>query len=703
MNLSLEQRQVLDTSFRSSTFLRGPAGCGKTTVGVEHLRSLITQGVPSDSILLLTASRTLQEPYEKALQDPSLGRIGEVNLVTVSGLAHRMVELFWPVVAETVGFAYPDRPPVYLNLETAQYYMALVVRPLLDEGYFASISLDRNRLYTQILENLDKAAAIGFEPTEIAERLSTAWVGDPARRRIYADAQDCGLRFRQFCLEHNLLDFSLQLEIFSKRLWRMPECQQYLTGQMRHLIYDNVEEDIPVAHDLLAEWLPEFDSALVIYDDDGGYRINLSADPQSALRFEELCPTRVGLEQSFVASPQVQALEEALTSHIPAGATQPVSPQSLEALVFPPAETPTRFFPQMIDWAAGEIGRLVYTEQVPAAEIAVLAPYLSDALRFSLSSRLDEMGIPWRSHRPSRSLREEPASHCLVTLAELAHPGWGFQPTKFDVAYALVYSIENMDLVRAQLLAEIVYRQKDASLSSFSGIRPEVQERITYVFGECYEKLRQWLEAYWQGEPAPFDHFLRRLFGELLSQKGFGFHRNNDAARTASSLIDSIRNFRQAMAPLEQDGSNFDIGKEYVATLQEGVLAAQYVEAWKMEPGQGILLAPAYTFLMMNRPVRVQFWLDTGSYGWWERLQQPLTHPYVLSREWDRDRQWTDENEVDANQRALTNLVRGLLRRCRESVYVGVSELGESGFEQRGPFLKTLWKMQLESQAADGQ
>ena len=39
---------------------------------------------------------------------------------------------------------------------------------------------------------------------------------------------------------------------------------------------------------------------------------------------------------------------------------------------------------------------------------------------------------------------------------------------------------------------------------------------------------------------------------------------------------------------------------------------------------------------MMNRPVTVQFWLDVGSSGWYERLDQPLTHPQVLSREMAR-------------------------------------------------------------------
>ncbi len=54
------------------------------------------------------------------------------------------------------------------------------------------------------------------------------------------------------------------------------------------------------------------------------------------------------------------------------------------------------------------------------------------------------------------------------------------------------------------------------------------------------------------------------------------------------------------------------------------------------------MLAPAYTFLMSNRPVDYQFWLDVGSRGWFERLYQPLTHPYVLSREWPAGQSWTD-------------------------------------------------------------
>ena len=139
----------------------------------------------------------------------------------------------------------------------------------------------------------------------------------------------------------------------------------------------------------------------------------------------------------------------------------------------------------------------------------MLAPFLSDALRFSLMQRLD--GIPARSHRPSRALREEPAARCLLTLAQLAHPGWGITPTTYDVAYALMQAIgtierdRTIDLVRAQLLAQEAYPHAESKsrLAPFDSLPIETQERVTYLLGERYDALRGWLEDYIAASEAP--------------------------------------------------------------------------------------------------------------------------------------------------------------------------------------------------------
>lgn len=655
------------------------------------MRHLLAQGVPGESILMLTPQRTLQEPYLDLLYSPERRAGGEVTPATIGGLARRMCDLFWPLAGESAGFANPSQPPVFLTLETAQYYMAHLVRPLLDEGYFESVTIDRNRLYSQIIDNLNKAAVIGFPHTDIGSKLDLSYFGDPAQRRVYQDAQDCANRFRQYCLDHNLLDFSLQLETFANVLWKQDIVKDYLTRNYRHLIYDNVEEDGPRAHEIVAQWSADFQSALLIYDEGAGFRYFLGADVQTGWALRELCNEQIQLQESFVMSESVAQLSEGLVEAIVPNFESKVegqrSPESLSIVQ-------SHFYPELLDTVVEEIQSLVSSQLVSPSDIVILAPYLSDALRFSITHRLEAKNIPWRSHRPSRSLKDEPASHALITLAALAHPHWNIHPPKFDVAYALMQSIDGLDLVRAQLLTDIVYRQRDLQLSTFDKIKPDVQERITFSIGNRYSTLRNWIEEYRSSNVLPLDHFFRKMFGEVLSQAGFGYHRNFDSVRVAASLVESVKKFRVA---LESDPRGLQdlggLGREYLQMLHEGVIAASYLEGWQNEDKDAVLVAPAHTFLMMNRPVTIQFWLDAGSSGWYERLSQPLTHPYVLSREWGEGRQWTDADDVQYSKEAMARLVSGLLHRCRERVYLGISELGESGFEGRGELLRAFQKV----------
>ena len=687
-SLSLLQRQIVESPLDSKLFVSAPAGTGKTTAGVERMRYLLAQGLPGESILMLTPQRSLQEPYLDLLYSPERSAGGEVTPATIGGLARRMVDLFWPLAAEAAGFANPEQPPVFLTLETAQYYMAYLVRPLLDEGFFESVTIDRNRLYSQIIDNLNKAAVIGLPHTDIGSRLDSSYFGDPAQRRVYQDAQECANRFRQYCLSHNLLDFSLQLEVFSNILWKQDIVRDYLTGTYRHLIYDNVEEDGPRAHDMIRAWLPSFDSALLLYDEGAGFRYFLGADVHTGWALRELCDEKVQLEDSFVMSEDVAGLNASLV--------EAILPNDEDAKTDGGGESAlsiiqSHFYPELLDSVVREIEQLI-SSGIPPSEIVVLAPYLSDALRFSITHRLEARNTPWRSHRPSRSLRDEPASHALITLAALAHPHWSIHPPKFDVAYALMQSIEGFDLVRAQLLTDIIYRQRDLQISPFENIKSDVQERITFSVGNRYSVLRDWLFTYREGDQLPLDHFLRKLFGEVLSQPGFGYHSNFDSVRVAASLVESVKKFRISL-----DLTGFEnlsgLGREYLAMLQDGVIAASYVESWRSEDKDAVLVAPAHSFLMMNRPVTVQFWLDVGSGGWYERLSQPLTHPHVLSRGWEPGRQWMDADEVQASQEALARLTSGLLHRCREHIYICLSELGESGFEQRGDLLRAFQKV----------
>lgn len=695
-DLTKPQKSVVESVPRGTKYVEGPAGTGKTALGVRRMLRLLTKDkVFANEILVVVPQRALAAPYAEGEEESRLEAGGRITIETLGSLSRKVVDLFFPLIADEAGL--PDGRPTFLTLESAQYHMARVVTPLIDEhAYFDTIAITRNRLYSQIIDNLNKAAVVGFPHTEVAQRLIAAWgEKDHAQITVYQQMQECALQFREYCIAHNLIDFSLQVVLFSE-LWRKPPVQEYLVNKYRHLIVDNIEEDTPVTHDVLLEWIPQAESALILRDTDAGYRRFLGAAPKSADRLSAMVTSdrdRFSFTEadSFVTTPQIRTFGAELALSLQQPTPYPPEPTDpRDAIRF---DQP-RYHTEMVSLVGDHIAAMVHREDVPPGDIVVLAPFLSDSLRFALTDRLTEHAVPHRSHRPSRALREEPAAQALLTWAQLAHPEWQRPPTAFEFTAALVESVAGLDWVRAQLITRLLY--KEQRLQSFDALASGLQERITFTFGEKIEVLRRWLDAYDDNPVDEIDLFWSRLFGEVLSTSGFAYHQDGQRTTVTANLIDSARKFRLAMAALPLDKP---LAQEYVEMVREGVIADQYLRSWQpdgeADENNTVLLAPAYTYLMSNRPVQYQFWLNVGGAGWWERLYQPLTHPYVLTRDWQESGGgvWTDENEFYTRNETLFRLALGLLRRCRKGVYLGFSELGEQGYEQRGPLLGAVQAM----------
>ncbi len=688
MELNAQQLALIQQPNNKKIWLEGIAGSGKTTAGVQRLLYLLDSGVSTDSILVYVPQKTLAQPYYTALRADTSRRGGQVTIHTIGSLALRTVEMFWLLVSKEAGFKKPDDLPNFLSLELVQYFMTRKIEPLVNKhDYFTSVRIDRARLYSQIVDNLNKSAIVGFPVEDISERLKSALGGDVEQQHIYDDAQICAEAFRQYCFDHNLLDFSLQVDVFLNHLWTKPQPRDYLTGRYKHLIVDNIEEDNPASHRILMDWVKECESAFIIYDSSAGFRRFLGADGDNAYRLKELCDMQEQFTETLVMDDSVESLGLNLAVRLGEDYQLESLPSPRPALI----TEAHRYHPQMIDWIVEQIASLVHDYGVSPNEIVVLAPYLSDSLRFGLVEGLKAQDIEARSHRPSRALQDEPAARTLLTLARLAHPVWGMPPTDFDVAYALMTTIDGLDFIRAKLLTDIVYRK--GTLFPFANINDAMQNRITFQYGEKFDHLRDWLNEYIENESAePIDIFFRQIFGEVLSQEGYGFQ-TSEVVSTTSNLVDSARNFRWALDFLRDEDNKIDLSHEYIKMVDRGVIANFYLRDWTMDTEDSVLIAPAYTFLLNNRPVDYQFWLNIGSEGWSRRLYQPLTHPYVLSRQWQFGETWDDEDEQRTNREALSRLVLGLTRRCRQAVYLGYSELSESGYEQRGLLLDTIQGM----------
>lgn len=722
---------------RNRLYLTGPFGSGKTTLAVERIKWLLRQErVRGDDILVLTPQRTLARPYYEALRAADVPPGPPVRVTTFAGLARAAVELYWPLLAEKAGFADPRQEPTFLNLETAQYHMEQFVKAAFEQAEFDAIRVEPSRVVSQVLDNLNKAALLGFSIEETYQRLELAVPQGQemaARLNVLQTAKRISRQFRALCLRESLVDFSLWIELFESQVLVNDWSRTHLFRSQRHLIMDNAEEDTHAAQSLVRRWIPHLDSAMIVVDEDAGYRVFLGANPEGAAELAEVCDRQLPLTESYLMPRSLERMARIVDKAVRGRRIA----QAAETGATPPnilfhGETPSpptagytngaqhydeaahaplplvyrthRFYPQMINWTVDEIERLVRDRGVSPGQIAILAPFVSDALRFSLQSRLTARSIPSTTHRPSRALNAEPAARALLTLAALAHPTWQRYPQPSDVTLTFTIAIEDLDPVRATLLGRVAYGvrgQTAGTLAPFPSLKTPVQNRVTFRVGEEYERLRRWIENY-QTETTftPLDQFFARIFGEVLSQPGFGFHQNVDAARVTNQLVESARNFRWS---IEESGDEdpqkraVSIGRVYLALIESGALGALYVPGWQ-EDDQVVFIAPAYTFLMRNRAVDVQFWLDIGAGGWWERLYQPLTHPHVLSRQWPAGALWSDFHEYQQRQETLRRLMLGLIRRTRQGIYLGMSDYGESGMEQRGPLLNLLNRVLVQEQ-----
>ncbi len=687
MNFRPEQSEILALPFEGHYFLRGPAGSGKTTSAVLRLARMLRE-YQDQHTLLLTPQRSMVSTYTRILTSEGVIPHQNLSMTTMGSLVRRMIHLFWPVFSSKAGFKHPYRPPKFLTLETAQYYMSQVVQPMLDQGSFSSITIKRHRLYSQLIDDLNKSAVVGFPHTEVGERLSSAWAGEEARINVYTDVQNAISAFRKFCLANNLLDFSLQVEVFTQFFWTDPNCQGYLRGMFDHLFYDNCEEDPPYVHEILIDWLSSFTSSLILFDEDAGYRRFLGADPISAMRLQEMSCQTIKLEQNYVSSPQVKLIQNALLSdNLSKNPIKGVNQAAVEDVIKLPVAS-LRFFPQMIADTATNICDLIAFGIAPN-QIAVLAPFLSDSLAFSLKSELAKKGIPVRVLRPSIPLKNDPYIQCLLTLSQLAYPTWDYPPDQYQLANCLVNAIEGLDIVRAHLLIEHAFPESYSGQSprQFKDFSPDIQKRITAQSCERFHTLMDWIA--FRKKDEPYDVFISRLFGEVLSQPGFGFHFPLDAGGSAAMLIESYQKFR--LSSSSEESSDLDnLANAYVHAVQEGLISAQYLAALDQDNQNEVLIAPALTYLVQNIIVDYQFWLNIGSAGWYQRLEQPLTHPYVLSRNWVAGQKWTDEQETRLNKENLDIVVRGLLNRCRKGVYLEFSDYNETGTEERGLLMSRL-------------
>jgi hypothetical protein len=633
-------------------------------------------------MLVLIAEPVHEQPFLEEVQRSGLGPYSELQITTYQALAREMVTLFWPLVARQAGFERPYQPPTFLSYDLAQLLMWRAITPMLEEGLFADLRLRPQQIVSQLLDTLNRAALNRLTLEEATARQIGTWVGEPERLRHFQDAASAARAFRHICQTNNLLDLSLVVQVFDTQLVQHPEFHRYFSERFRHLIVDNVEEQTPAGQNFIASLMDATVTTAIAYDSGGGYKRFLAADPAGANQFGDRCQHHITFEDSHRAVPALIHLSNAVENYLTA--TRHPTGEAGEAI-----ETVVegRYRRDMILELA-EVLATMLADGLPAREIAIIAPYLDGALRYSLTQALKENGIPYYLLRRRSSPRDEPRVRAWLTWLALAHPGWDIPPVEYDVAEALSLSIFGLDPARAQLVAERLYAPGASTLLPISELPQEIVERVGWKQVSLVEDLRLWL-AENGDDRVPVDIFLHRLFNELLARPAYQPEPDLAGAAVCAWLVKTAGRLRRAADPLGLD-SPAEIGQTLIEGIYQGLVTADPPDLGNPPDPDGVMISTIYGYLLAGRPVQVQVWLEAAASGWWDIPRQPLSNAFVLAQSWRPERPWTMDEDYKIRNQLLSRIVRGLTSRCTGEIILANSDLDRRGVRQEGPLWRAL-------------
>jgi hypothetical protein len=94
-----------------------------------------------------------------------------------------------------------------------------------------------------------------------------------------------------------------------------------------------------------------------------------------------------------------------------------------------------------------------------------------------------------------------------------------------------------------------------------------------------------------------------------------------------------------------------------------------------------VTLATIFQYRASRRSHRWHFWLDASSHLWEIGGAATLFGAHLFLKEWS-GRPWTEEDRINADEERLQRILRDLLGRVSERIYLCHSDLAVNGTEQ---------------------
>jgi len=667
---------------------------------------------------------------------------------TPLGFFQDEVMLFWPLLLQRLNLK--AQFPLRLRPETEQELATQLWHSELEKWSQELPGANEHARVRRILDLLQLAAVSGTPIEDIPSILEQGILEEGRTPELWACIGQLLLDWRRWCLDRGLLTYGIICELYWRELLPDSTYQQHLRQRYQAVLADDVDDYPAIARDLFDYLLDRGAVGAFTYNPDGKVRLGLNADPNyleglaARCQVESLDTPPSGslagvLEELNVGGMSVEH------SHL-----QPLlDPMFLSSLPESLQSIQTTSRAALLRQTAEVIIEGVKSGKVQPGEIAVIAPGLDAIARYVLTDILTKQGIPVEPLNDQRPLISSPIIRALLTLLALVYPGLGRLVDRDAIAEMLVVlsqkqevrelDVENsnpqpsnlplrgtlgeqpstsslspsIDPVRAGLLADYCYSPDPEQPHLLPVDSFPRWDRLGHRATTAYTEIVQWLDAQrsqqeqrlipsciavldraiqkflWNGSHLPYDQLsaLRELMetAQHYWEVDGRLRQELKVGRFKEEL--KVEGLQDNLQPPNPQSSTQTIA-HFIQLLRRGTVTANPYPVRRLSPAAtgSVTLATIFQYRASRRFHRWHFWLDAGSSLWLSGGAATLFAANLFLKEWS-GRPWTEEDKINADDERLQRILRDLLGRAGERIYLCHSDLAVNGTEQAGPLL----------------
>lgn len=667
---------------------------------------------------------------------------------TPLGFFQDEVTLFWPLLIQRLNLR--AQFPLRLRPETEQELATELWHSELEKWGEKLAGANEYRKVRLILDLLLLAAVSGTPTEDVPSILKEGMLEEEGTPELWESMGQLLLHWRRWCLDKGLLTYGIICDLYWRELLPDSTYQAHLRQRYQVVLADDVDDYPAIARNLFDYLLDRGAVGAFTYNPDGKVRLGLNADPDYLEGLASRCQevTLNTPPASSVAGALGERVVELINdpmflTGLPES-VQSIQTTSRAALLRQTAEMIIEGVKSgqvepgeiaVIAPGLDAIARYVLTDiltkqGIPVEPLNDQRPLISSPM---IRALLTLLALVYPSL--GRLVDRDAVAEMLVVLSRKPEEMTASREDSPRLPKSEESSlVPHIDPVRAGLLADYCYspdpeQPRLLPVESFSR-----WDRLGHRATAAYSEIVQWLEVQrsqqqqrlipscvavldraiqkflWNGSNLPYEQLsaLRELMetaqhywevdGRVRQGLKVGKLESLNIEKTAQltnlSTLQPL-NLQLGLRPaalttLETRAdtpAHTTIGR-FIQLLRCGTVTANPYPVRRLTPNSAnaVTLATIFQYRASRRFHRWHFWLDSGSPLWDKGGAATLFGAPLFLKEWS-GRPWIQEDKIAADEQRLRRILRDLLGRVGERVYLCHSDLAVNGTEQAGPLL----------------